>query len=77
MNDNMPKSCKEIALLSEKMQYQEANFWEKLRIRMHIMYCKKCKDYNENNEKLSDVLKNAKLDCLSDEEVRELEKLIK
>ena len=77
MEENIPKSCREIALLSEKKQYHEASFWEKLRIKMHILYCKRCRNYETDNENLSSVLKDAKLDCLTDEEVKELEKLIK
>jgi hypothetical protein len=75
--NNIPKSCHEIALLSEKKQYQEASFWEILRIKMHILYCERCKNYEKSNRKLSDILNNAKLDCFTVDEINELEKIIK
>jgi hypothetical protein len=77
MEDNMPKSCQEIALLSEKKQYKEASFWERLRIKMHILYCERCRNYEKDNKQLSSILNDAKLDSLSDEEREELEKIIK
>ena len=77
MEENIPKSCQEIALLSEKKQYDEASFWEKLRIRMHILYCERCRNYEKDNKNLSNILNDAKLDSLTDEEIKELEKIIK
>lgn len=77
MKDNIPKSCHEIALLSEKKQYQEASFWERLRIKMHILYCERCRNYEKDNKQLSSILSDAKLDSLSDDELKELEKVIK
>jgi hypothetical protein len=77
MEDNIPRSCPEIALLSEKKQYQEANFWGRLRIKMHILYCERCRKYENDNKQLSSILSDAKLDSLTDDELKELEKIIK
>lgn len=77
MEENIPKSCQEIALLSEKKQYQEASFWERLRIKMHILYCERCRNYDKDNRNLTTILQDAKLDSLTDEEIEELEKVVK
>jgi len=77
MEENIPKSCQEIALLSEKKQYKEASFWERLRIEIHILYCERCNKYEKDNKQLSSVLSDAKLDSLTDEEMKELEKIVK
>ena len=77
MEENIPKSCQEIALLSEKNQYKEANFWERLRIKMHILYCERCRNYEKDNKQLSSILNDAQLDSLTDKEMEELEKMIK
>lgn len=76
-DNNIPKSCHEIALLSEKKQYRETNFWGKLRLKMHILYCERRRNYEKSNRKLSNILNNAKLDCLTVDEINELEKIIK
>lgn len=73
--------CNEANQVCDKAQYNEASFWEKLKLHIHLFYCKACRKYSTNNKKLSDTLHKAKLECLDkkckEAMKQELEKAIK
>jgi hypothetical protein len=49
--------CDEATLICDKTQYKEANFLEKLKLSFHLMTCKHCKVYTEQNSVVTKVLK--------------------
>lgn len=51
--------CDESAKVCDKCQYEEADFWDSLRMKVHLMICKYCRDYSTNNSKLTKSLKSA------------------
>ena len=61
-------SCAEAAVAANKAEYKEANLKDKLRLRLHLFFCTTCKKYNENNHKLSWLLKKANLTTCTKEE---------
>lgn len=61
-------NCEETAKCCDKAQYDEASFFEKMMIHMHVAMCKPCRNYSAKNIKLSDLLKRSKLKTCTEEE---------
>lgn len=53
--------CEEANHICDKSQYHEASFWEKLKLNIHLLYCRVCREYTANNQKLSKEIKKAKV----------------
>lgn len=64
----MKLSCAEAAKVCQKAEYREANTREKLRLKLHVFLCKTCRDYYQNNRKLSDLIKKADIKPCSAEQ---------
>ena len=73
----MKLSCAEAAKLCTKAEYKEAVFIEKLRLRLHLYFCRNCKEYHHNNKKLSSLIKRAKISPCSSREKEALKEKIK
>ena len=54
-------NCGDANHFCDKNQYKEATFWEKVRLNIHMAYCKACRKYSSNNEKLTKLVKNPKV----------------
>ena len=50
---NIKLECHEANHICDKNQYKEATFWEKVRLNIHLIYCRACRKYTRNNKKLS------------------------
>ena len=64
----MKLSCAEAAKVCNKAEYREANLREKLRLKLHLYFCKACKDYYQNNRKLTGLIKKADIKPCSAEQ---------
>lgn len=64
----MKLSCAEAASVCTKAEYKEANLREKLRLKLHLFFCKACKDYYQNNRKLTGLIKKADIKPCSAEQ---------
>lgn len=53
--------CKNANHICDKSQYKEASFWEKLKLNLHLLYCKACRKYTAKNQKLTHLLKDSKI----------------
>lgn len=73
----MKLNCAEAASLCAKAEYKEASLREKLRLKLHLYLCRTCKDYNQNNKKLSSLLKKADLKSCSAQEKENYRETIK
>lgn len=62
--------CEEANHVCDKNQYKEASLWEKIKLNIHLIYCKACRKYSKDNAKLTNVLKTGKTQTL-DLEVKE------
>lgn len=60
--------CEDAASYCNKSEYQEASFSDKVKLRLHLFFCKPCKDYNHKNNKLSQLIKEADLKSCTEEE---------
>lgn len=61
-------SCEEAFAICDKAQYKEASFWERVRLFFRFSYCRMTRRYVSRNTKLTETLKNAKVNCLKTEE---------
>lgn len=52
--------CEEANHTCDKTQYNEASFWEKVKLNLHLLYCAACRKYTSRNTKLSKVIKASK-----------------
>jgi len=54
-------SCPDANHFCDKNQYKEASFWEKVKLNIHLIYCKACRSYSAKNSKLSKLVKDPKV----------------
>lgn len=57
-------SCDKAAHTCDKSQYNEASLWEKIKLNIHLIYCKACRKYSSNNGKLTKLIKKSEVECL-------------
>jgi hypothetical protein len=69
-------SCDEAALICSKSQYHEASFREKLKLRLHMLFCGTCSAFSKRNKQLSSLFSRARLQVLSDATKQELKQQI-
>ena len=72
----MKLECKEANHICDKTQYKEATFWEKVRLNIHLIYCRACRKYTARNTKLTKVVKDPQVSTVSKEEKAELQELL-
>lgn len=56
--------CEEANHVCDKTQYKEATLWEKIKLNIHLIYCRACRKYSKNNTKLTNKIKESKVECL-------------
>ncbi|WP_282136665.1 hypothetical protein [Seonamhaeicola maritimus] len=56
--------CEEANHVCDKAQYKESTLWEKIKLNLHLIYCKVCREYSNNNGKLTKKIKQSKVECL-------------
>lgn len=45
----MKITCDEATTICDKTQYKEATLWEKIKLNIHLLYCKHCGIYSKQN----------------------------
>lgn len=50
--------CEEANHVCDKSQYKEATLWEKIKLNIHLIYCKACRKYSSRNSKLTNLMTN-------------------
>jgi len=58
--------CEEANHVCDKNQYKEANFMERVRLAIHLIYCSACRKYSFNNNKLTKALKKSDVKTISE-----------
>ncbi len=65
-NHNMSGlKCAEAANICDRSEYEESSLREKLKLRLHLFFCKNCKKYQERNRRLTQLLKKSGLQSCS------------
>lgn len=57
-------NCEEASHICDKSQYKEASFFERIKLTMHLLYCKVCRKYTKQNAKLTDCVKKSNVKCM-------------
>ncbi|MEP2935822.1 MAG: hypothetical protein ABJM06_14585 [Gilvibacter sp.] len=66
--------CQEANHICDKSQYKEATFWEKVKLNIHLLYCRACRKYTANNAKLTKAVKDPKVNCMPEKEKTAIKK---
>lgn len=69
-------NCEKAGLVCDKVQYKESSFIEKIRLRIHVLICGPCKVHIKRNVKLTELLKQANIQNMPEDEKQNLERLI-
>ena len=67
-------NCDEANHFCDKAQYQEASIFEKIKLNIHNLFCRLCREHTVKNTQLTRKIKKSKLQMLSTEEKNELKK---
>lgn len=67
-------SCDEAKHICDKTQYGETTEWERLKLGIRLFWCKFTKSYSQNNNKLTEVVEKAEVNCLKSKERKKLQK---
>lgn len=68
--------CTKAERYCDKQQYKDANPLEKMKLRLHLLFCKTCLQYSKKNSQLSDLIKKASLKTCTKEEKEEFKRKI-
>lgn len=60
-------SCEEAQHLCDKAQYDEASLLDKIKLNLRISWCKVTRAYYKRNIKLTEKIKESKVECLTPE----------
>ena len=69
-------NCEEAVHICDKSQYNEASWWQLLKLNFHMVYCKLCKKYTKGNSKLTTLCSQAKLKTLTPLEKEKIKKVL-
>lgn len=58
-------SCEKAAIICNKAQYKNATGFEKIKLRLHTLYCRACASYIKKNTRLTSLCEKANLKALS------------
>jgi len=70
-------SCEKAALICNKTQYKESTFWEKLKLRYHLMMCKTCSAFTQQNTEFTTLCEKANLSSLSEQDKLKMKEQLK
>ena len=56
--------CEKYGMFCDKCQYDEASFWERLKLKFHLFLCGGCREYSKKNTHLSKAIRNAETQAL-------------
>ncbi len=61
-------SCEKASLICNKAQYDEASFFEKIKLKYHLLICKTCAKFTKQNTDLTTLCQQANLKSLTEED---------
>lgn len=68
-------ACEEANHYCDKGQYKESSLMEKIKLNIHVLFCRACQKYSSNNGKLTKLMKKEKIESFDTKEKNELEQL--
>jgi len=70
-------SHEEAKHICDKSQYNEASFWERIKLTIRLIHCKKSRRYTKNNAKLTKLVNSKEVHAMESNEKESLEALFK
>lgn len=70
-------SCDEAVIVCDKTCYKEAGFLKKLQLKIHLFFCRNCKNYNRRNMKLNHLVQKAEIKSCSAKEKEKMRERLK
>lgn len=70
-------SCEQASMICNKSQYDEASWFEKIKLRLHMAFCKTCAKYSAKNTQFTALCQNAHLQSLSEKEKSRMKEELK
>ena len=67
-------SCDEATTICDKSQYDEASLFEKIRLSIHLAFCRHCKKYTKQNRIMSDLFGRFATPCEGSDQMSEKDK---
>lgn len=64
--------CNQAAEICNKAQYREAGSWELFKLKVHHLYCSKCRTHASKNGKLTKLCSRADLKCMDPEKKKKI-----
>ena len=61
MGKRILMSCDEANHICDKNQYKESSGVERIKLIIHLAYCKACRKYSMSNHKLTDLIKKSEV----------------
>ena len=59
--------CSDAAECCNKSQYKEAGLLDKARLMLHLAFCKTCRQFSSRNSRLTQLLKQSKIETCPEE----------
>ncbi len=69
-------NCNKAQNICDKSQYKESSWWERIKLTIHLLYCKTCRGYSSTNSKLTKVIEKADIKTLPKEDKAQLKEVI-
>lgn len=52
------RNCKELTKLASRACDEQIGFGEKIELKLHLMMCKRCRQFVQNNQKLHKIMQS-------------------
>jgi phosphoribosyl-ATP pyrophosphohydrolase len=69
-------TCEEAKYICSKTQYDDASFWEILKLKFHLLICKACAAFSKKNTRLTTLCSTATIRSLPEKDKRRMKKKI-
>jgi predicted anti-sigma-YlaC factor YlaD len=73
---NILLACDEAKHYCDKTQYNESTLWEKIKLNVHLLYCKACRKYSAKNLKLTKLFNSKEKASLTTSEKENLQSVL-
>lgn len=64
----MKISCEKATELCTRSQYEEATWWQVIKLKLHLFYCKSCSKFSAKNSKFTTLCEQANMHVITENE---------
>ena len=73
----MKISCDKATEICTKSQYEEASWWQIVKLKFHILYCKTCAQFSAKNTKFTSLCEQGKIKVMPENEKELMKEALK